>query len=55
MLETYSIMFSLVVIFSVLNYKYLKLPNSIGLFLIRIILAVIIIITEEMFPTFIIL
>lgn len=51
MIETYSIMFSLVVIFSVLNYKYLKLPNSIGLFLIGIILAVIIIITEEIFPT----
>lgn len=43
MIEAVSIIFTLAVILSVLNYKFLKLTNSIGLFILGVLFAFVVI------------
>lgn len=52
MIEAVSIIFTLAVIFGVINYKFIKLPFSIGVFLMGILFALIIWASTSVFPEF---
>lgn len=50
MYESFSIIFSLAALLSFANYKWLKLPNTIGQLILALILAVMVIIMEPFLP-----
>ena len=52
MLQSFSIIFSIAAVFSFINYKWLKLPNTIGLMLMSLVTIVIITISKSIFPEF---
>ena len=52
MLQSFSIIFAIAALFSFINYKWLKLPNTIGLMLMSLLTIIIIIATQSFFPNF---
>jgi CPA1 family monovalent cation:H+ antiporter len=52
MFESFSIIFTISAAFSFINYKWLKLPNTIGLMILSLILVVPIIASKNLFPEF---
>lgn len=52
MFESFSIIFTIAALFSYLNYKWLKLPNTIGLMILSLLLVVPIILSKSVFPEF---
>jgi len=52
MLQSFSIIFSIAAVFSFINYKWLKLPNTIGLMLMSLVTIVIITLSKSIFPEF---
>ena len=52
MLESFSVIFSIAAAFSFINYKWLKLPNTIGLMLMSLATIVIITLSKSVFPDF---
>ena len=52
MLQAFSIIFAIAAIFSFINYKWLKLPNTIGLMIMSIVFVIIIRLSEDVFPEF---
>ncbi len=52
MLESFSIVFSIAALFSFINYKWLKLPTTIGLMLMSVATVVVVILSENTFPKF---
>lgn len=52
MLESFSVIFSIAAAFSFINYKWLKLPNTIGLMLMSLATIVIITLSKSVFPAF---
>ncbi len=52
MFESFSIIFSIAALFSVINYKFLKLPNTIGLMILSLMLVIPIIASKNIFPEF---
>ena len=51
MLESFSIIFTIAALFNYINYKWLKLPTTIGLMILSLILVIIIISTKSIFPS----
>ena len=52
MFESFSIVFSIAAVFSYINYKWLKLPTTIGLLIMSLILVVVITLSKNVFPEF---
>ena len=52
MFESFSIVFSIATLFSFINYKWLKLPTTIGLLLLSLLLVVVITLSKTVFPEF---
>lgn len=52
MFESFSIVFTISVIFNFINYKWLKLPSTIGLLILSLILIIPITLSETIFPDF---
>ncbi len=52
MLQSFSIIFSIAALFSFINYKWLKLPNTIGLMLMSLATVVVITLSKGLFPEF---
>ena len=50
MFHSFTIILSLAALFSFINYKWLKLPNTIGLMILALISAVLIILSEGIIP-----
>lgn len=52
MLQSFSIIFSIAALFSFINYKWLKLPATIGLMLMSLVSIILITLSEGIFPNF---
>ncbi|MBT2163157.1 cation:proton antiporter [Zobellia barbeyronii] len=52
MLQSFSIIFLIAAFFSYINYKWLKLPSTIGLMILALALVVLITLTKNIFPAF---
>ncbi|HEA79959.1 MAG TPA: sodium:proton antiporter, partial [Maribacter sp.] len=52
MLQSFSIIFLIAAFFSYINYKWLKLPSTIGLMILALSLVVLITLTKNIFPAF---
>ena len=52
MFESFSIIFTIAVLFNYINSKWIKLPSTIGLLLLSLVLVIIITISESVVPTF---
>ncbi len=52
MFESFSIVFTIAVLLSFINYKWLKLPSTIGLLILSLILVIPITLSESLFPDF---
>ncbi len=52
MFESFSIVFTIAALFSYINYKWLKLPTTIGLMILSLILIIPITLSETIFPEF---
>ena len=52
MLQSFSIIFSIAAVFSFINYKWLKLPATIGLMLMSLASIIIITLSRDIFPEF---
>ena len=52
MFQSFSIIFSIAAVFSFMNYKWLKLPSTIGLMLMALVLVILITLTKGIFPEF---
>jgi len=52
MFESFSVVFAIAVLFSFINYKLLKLPTTIGLLILSLLLVVPITLSESIFPKF---
>lgn len=52
MFESFSIIFTISALFSLINYKWLKLPNAIGLMILSLILIIVISLVKPLFPDF---
>jgi Na+:H+ antiporter len=52
MLQSFSIIFSIAALFSYINYKWLKLPTTIGLLLMSLATILIITLSKDIFPAF---
>ena len=52
MLQSFSIIFSIAAFFSFINYKWLKLPNTIGLMIMSLATIIIITLSKNIFPDF---
>ncbi len=52
MLQSFSIIFSIAAFFSFINYKWLKLPNTIGLMILSLATIIIITLSKNIFPDF---
>lgn len=52
MLQSFSIIFAIAAFFSYINYKWLKLPATIGLMLLSLVTVVAITLTKSIFPQF---
>ncbi len=50
MFQSFSIIFSIAVIFSLVNYKWIKLPNTIALLLLSLITVFLIIVSKDILP-----
>ena len=52
MLQSFSILFLIAALFSYLNYRWIKLPNTIGLMILGVIFSLIVIFSENIAPEF---
>lgn len=52
MFQSFSIVFSIVALFSYINYKWLKLPSTIGLMVMAIVVVILITLAKGIFPEF---
>ncbi|GAK99649.1 Na+/H+ antiporter NhaP [Nonlabens ulvanivorans] len=52
MFESFSIVFTIAAFFSYINYKWLKLPTTIGLMILSLLLIIPITLSESIFPEF---
>ncbi len=52
MLQSFSLIFSIAAFFSFINYKWLKLPNTIGLMILSLASIIIITLSKSIFPDF---
>jgi len=52
MFESFSFIFLLAAVLSVINYKWLKLPSTIGTMLLAALLAMVIALSKPFFPEF---
>ena len=52
MLQSFSIVFAIAALYSVINYKWLKLPTTIGLMIMSLITILIITLSKDIFPSF---
>ena len=52
MLQSFSIIFSIAALFSYINYKWLKLPATIGLMLMSLVTLLVITLSKSIFPEF---
>ncbi len=52
MFESFSIIFTIAALFNYINYKWLKLPTTIGLMILSLILIIPITLSEKVFPEF---
>ena len=52
MFESFSIIFTIATLFNFINYKWLKLPTTIGLMILSLILIIPITLSEKVFPEF---
>ncbi|WP_394750827.1 cation:proton antiporter [Spongiimicrobium salis] len=52
MLQSFSIIFAIAALFSFINYKWLKLPTTIGLMIMSLITIILITLSEHIFPNF---
>ncbi len=52
MLQSFSIIFSIAAFFSFVNYKWLKLPATIGLMLMSLVTVILITLSKSLFPEF---
>jgi CPA1 family monovalent cation:H+ antiporter len=52
MFESFSIVFTIAALFNLINYKWLKLPSTIGLLILSLILIIPITLSETIFPKF---
>jgi CPA1 family monovalent cation:H+ antiporter len=52
MFESFSIIFTIAALFSLINYKWLKLPTTIGLMILSLLLIIPITLSETVFPEF---
>tara|TARA_B100000809_G_C15119816_1_gene523867 strand:+ start:40 stop:1281 length:1242 start_codon:yes stop_codon:yes gene_type:complete len=52
MFESFSIIFTIAALFNLINYKWLKLPGTIGLLILSLILIIPITLSESIFPKF---
>jgi len=52
MLQSFSIIFSIAALFSFINYKWLKLPTTIGLMIMSLVTIMLITLSEHIFPSF---
>ena len=52
MFESFSVIFTIATLFNYINYKWLKLPTTIGLMILSIILIIPITLSESVFPEF---
>ena len=52
MFESFSIIFTIAALFNYINYKWLKLPTTIGLLILSLILVIPIILSKTVFPEF---
>jgi CPA1 family monovalent cation:H+ antiporter len=52
MFESFSIIFTIAALFSFINYKWLKLPTTIGLMILSLLLIIPITLSETVFPEF---
>lgn len=52
MFESFSIIFTIAALFNFINYKWLKLPTTIGLMILSLILIIPITLSESVFPEF---
>jgi len=50
MFESFSVIFTIAAIFNYINYKWLKLPNTIGLLILSILFVIPVILSEKVFP-----
>ncbi len=52
MFQSFSLIFSIAALFNFINYKWLKLPSTIGLMLMALVLVILITLTKGIFPEF---
>lgn len=52
MFQSFSILLSIAALFSFINYKWLKLPSTIGLMVMALVLVLLIMLTKSVFPAF---
>jgi len=52
MFESFSIIFTIAALFNLINYKWLKLPTTIGLMILSLLLVIPITLSKTMFPEF---
>ncbi len=52
MFESFSVIFTIAALFSVINYKWLKLPTTIGLMILSLLLIIPITLSKSIFPEF---
>jgi len=52
MFESFSIVFTIAALFNYINYKWLKLPTTIGLMMLSLLLIIPIMLSESVFPEF---
>ena len=52
MFESFSIIFTIAALFNYINYKWLKLPNTIGLMILSLLLIIPITLSKTLFPEF---
>ena len=50
MFESFSIIFTIAALFNYINYKWLKLPTTIGLMILSLVLVILIILSKNIFP-----
>ena len=52
MFESFSIIFTIATLFNFINYKWLKLPTTIGLMILSLILIIPITLSKTIFPSY---
>ncbi|WP_055445058.1 cation:proton antiporter [Lacinutrix himadriensis] len=52
MFESFSIIFTIAALFNFINYKWLKLPTTIGLMILSLLLIIPLMLSEDVFPEF---